>query len=72
MTKKQGTQRVKRRRSVKTAKKRPRVTIKKRSTCVCVFSVVNRRKIEGGTLFSLSAKYARDIVDLNRATYVTY
>ena len=71
MTKKQGTQRDKRRRSLKTAKKRPRVTIKKRSTCINVFSVVNRRKIEG-TLFALSAKCTRDIVDLNRATYVTY
>ena len=49
-------------------RKGPRVTIKKRSACICVFSVVNHRKIEG-TLFALSAKYTRDIVDLNvRAT----
>ena len=60
MTKKQGTQRDKRRRSLKTAKKRPRVTIKKRSTCINVFSVVNRRKIEG-TLFALSKKSMRVI-----------
>ena len=31
-----------------------------------MFSVVNHTKIEG-TLFALSAKYTRDIVDLNRA-----
>ena len=31
-----------------------------------MFSVVIRRKIEG-TLFARSAKYARDVVDLNRA-----
>lgn len=33
---------------------------------MCVFCKVNRRKIEG-TLFARSAKYARDVVDLNRA-----
>jgi hypothetical protein len=35
---------------------------------VCVFSVKSesQKKIEG-TLFARSAKYARDVVDLNRA-----